>query len=72
LAKRIFDLVVGTILAITAVPVVLVFALVVAVELRAWPFFSQTRVGRHGRSFGFLKLRTLTSFRSCSWSRSGS
>src|SRR5207245_198859 len=28
-------------------------------SLRAWPFFSQTRIGLNGREFKFLKLRTL-------------
>lgn len=59
MGKRWFDLVAGTVLALVAVPLVLLFAVGVAVELRAWPFFSQTRIGRHGRHFGFLKLRTL-------------
>jgi lipopolysaccharide/colanic/teichoic acid biosynthesis glycosyltransferase len=30
-----------------------------AVSLRAWPFFTQDRVGRNGQSFRLVKVRTL-------------
>lgn len=59
MGKRCFDIGVGAILAILAAPVVAVLAFGVALELRTWPLFLQTRIGRHGREFGFLKLRTL-------------
>jgi lipopolysaccharide/colanic/teichoic acid biosynthesis glycosyltransferase len=59
LAKRIFDLVVGSILAIIAAPLVVLLAAAVALELRAWPFFVQHRVGAGGRPFRIVKLRTL-------------
>jgi UDP-GlcNAc:undecaprenyl-phosphate GlcNAc-1-phosphate transferase len=57
--KRSFDLVVGVPLAILATPVILVFAIVSAVTIRAWPFFVQERIGRYGRTFRFWKIRTL-------------
>ena len=37
----------------------LVLAVWLAIALRAWPFFTQERVGRNGRVFTFVKLRTL-------------
>ena len=57
--KRVIDVVVGTILAALALPVVLVLALVTVVNLRAWPFFVQTRIGAAGVPFRLVKLRTL-------------
>jgi UDP-GlcNAc:undecaprenyl-phosphate GlcNAc-1-phosphate transferase len=57
--KRTFDLVVGVVLAVLATPVILLFALVSSAVLRAWPFFVQERIGRHGRIFRFWKIRTL-------------
>jgi lipopolysaccharide/colanic/teichoic acid biosynthesis glycosyltransferase len=57
--KRVFDIVVGTVLAVVAIPVILVLALGSAVTLRAWPIFVQERVGLRGRRFLFPKLRTL-------------
>ena len=57
--RRIFDVAGGALLLLVALPMIVVFAVVLAVSLRAWPFFSQTRVGRNGQEFRFLKLRTL-------------
>lgn len=57
--KRAIDVVVGSILALLSLPLVLLLALVTAVNLRAWPFFVQTRVGMGGVPFRIVKLRTL-------------
>lgn len=57
--KRGVDLVLGTILALAALPVVALLAIPTAVVLRANPFFVQDRVGKDGRLFRLLKLRTL-------------
>ena len=57
--KRLVDMLVGTLLAISVAPIVLVLAVGVAVQFRAWPFFTQTRLGQHGREFRIVKLRTL-------------
>jgi lipopolysaccharide/colanic/teichoic acid biosynthesis glycosyltransferase len=57
--RRAFDFSVALILLLIALPTILVLSLGVAISLRAWPFFSQTRVGRDGEPFRFLKLRTL-------------
>lgn len=59
MAKRTFDIVVGGALLVVALPVVVVLAVMLAIELRAFPFFVQDRIGAGGRSFRFLKLRTL-------------
>ncbi|CAA9232356.1 MAG: Undecaprenyl-phosphate galactosephosphotransferase [uncultured Acidimicrobiales bacterium] len=57
--KRLIDLVMGTVLALLSLPVVLLLAAVSALNLRAWPFFVQTRIGAGGVPFRLVKLRTL-------------
>lgn len=57
--KRLIDVTLGALLALVTLPVVLVLAVVTAVNLRAWPFFTQTRIGAGGVPFRLLKLRTL-------------
>jgi lipopolysaccharide/colanic/teichoic acid biosynthesis glycosyltransferase len=57
--KRAFDFVVGLSFSILTLWLVVVLALGSAVAFRAWPFFTQMRLGRDGRHFRFVKLRTL-------------
>jgi lipopolysaccharide/colanic/teichoic acid biosynthesis glycosyltransferase len=57
--KRLLDIFLGTVLALLALPVILVLACGVAVTLREWPFFVQHRIGKDGRTIAFPKLRTL-------------
>lgn len=57
--RRALDLVLGSVLLVLTLPVVLVVAVVCAVALRANPVFVQDRIGRDGRTFRFVKLRTL-------------
>lgn len=57
--KRVVDVCFGVVLAVVTTPLVLVLAVVVALELRAWPFFVQDRVMERGRLARFPKLRTL-------------
>ena len=57
--KRLFDLSVGIPLALLSLPFVVVFAVGSAVSYRAWPLFTQQRLGVNGRSFTFVKIRSL-------------
>ena len=57
--KRLMDIVVGGLLALLAIPTIVVCAVVLTITLRAFPFFVQRRVGRDGREFRLVKLRTL-------------
>ncbi len=57
--KRLVDVALGLLVCLAVIPVVLVLALVVAVETRSWPFFSHERLGHGGRIIRFPKLRTL-------------
>src|SRR3954447_26444385 len=59
MAKRLVDIVLGSVLAVLAVPLVVVLAVVSALLFRSWPFFVQERVGRNGTIFRILKIRTL-------------
>lgn len=57
--RRVFDLSVSIALALATLPVLLVAVIGSAISLRAWPFFCQERIGRHGAPFRFVKVRTL-------------
>ena len=64
MTKRIFDLLVASLLAIVLLPVMLVVAVVVRVRLGSPVLFRQRRPGLHGRPFTLLKFRTMTDARS--------
>lgn len=57
--KAAMDIVLGSVLALLAVPVIAVLALIVAVRTRQWPFFGHRRPVKGGRMISFPKLRTL-------------
>jgi lipopolysaccharide/colanic/teichoic acid biosynthesis glycosyltransferase len=59
LRKRCFDLVVGGVLALVALPIIFAFAIGIAISLRCWPFFAHSRPGCNGRPITMIKLRTL-------------
>jgi lipopolysaccharide/colanic/teichoic acid biosynthesis glycosyltransferase len=58
-AKAGMDVVLGSVLALVALPVIVVAALGSLLVFRASPFVVQERIGYRGRTFRFLKLRTL-------------
>lgn len=57
--KRIFDVLLGLVLAPIALVACLLVALPIALEARASPLFFQTRLGLRERPFQLLKLRTM-------------
>jgi lipopolysaccharide/colanic/teichoic acid biosynthesis glycosyltransferase len=59
LRKRVVDVLLGGLLSLIALPVIAVLAVGVAISLRAWPFFVQSRPGWQGRTLTMIKLRTL-------------
>jgi sugar transferase (PEP-CTERM system associated) len=59
LVKRVFDLVLASLLLVLAVPVMAVAALAIFVESGAPIFIRQQRVGRHGRPFLCVKFRSM-------------
>ena len=58
--KRAVDLVFALLLLVPAAPIVLLAAIAVRLETPGPAVFAQTRIGRHGRRFRILKLRSLT------------
>lgn len=59
--RRAFDLVVGGALTVLSAPVVAVLAVLVRLESRGSPVYTQVRVGRDGKPFRIYKLRTMVS-----------
>jgi lipopolysaccharide/colanic/teichoic acid biosynthesis glycosyltransferase len=57
--KRGFDVVVAFVMAVVTAPVLAVVAFGSLVAFRAQPFFTQERVGRGGRTFTCVKVRSL-------------
>jgi lipopolysaccharide/colanic/teichoic acid biosynthesis glycosyltransferase len=55
--KRAFDLLVGAMLLLLALPIILAASLWIRLESPGSPFFFQTRLGKNGRSFRIFKLR---------------
>jgi lipopolysaccharide/colanic/teichoic acid biosynthesis glycosyltransferase len=58
-ARRGLDIVVSFTLIVATLPLLLIALTGSAISLRAWPVFTQERIGRDGTTFRFLKVRTL-------------
>jgi lipopolysaccharide/colanic/teichoic acid biosynthesis glycosyltransferase len=56
-AKRVFDLTLGLLLLLIAMPVVLIAAVAIRINTPGSPFFFQTRLGKNGKPFKIFKLR---------------
>ncbi|MFO0877272.1 MAG: sugar transferase [Gemmataceae bacterium] len=73
--KRLFDLSVGLLIALLALPIILLAALLVKLTSRGPIFYCQTRVGRNGKPFTIWKLRSM--YHNCEqmsgivWSKKG-
>jgi exopolysaccharide biosynthesis polyprenyl glycosylphosphotransferase len=59
LAKRLMDLVMAAGALIASAPLLAVIALAIKLDSPGPVFFVQTRVGRHKRTFAFMKFRTM-------------
>jgi len=58
--KRLFDLVVATLLLLITLPVSIIVMLAILIDdPKGSPIFVQKRIGRHGRVFNFYKFRTM-------------
>jgi lipopolysaccharide/colanic/teichoic acid biosynthesis glycosyltransferase len=58
-AKRTGDLVIGTIMCILTSVLVVGLMVGSAISFKAMPFFTQARIGKRGRSFRIVKIRSL-------------
>jgi lipopolysaccharide/colanic/teichoic acid biosynthesis glycosyltransferase len=59
LVKRVMDLAAVVVLTPIALPLCLLLALIIRSDSKGNPLFAQERIGRHGRPFRMLKLRTM-------------
>lgn len=59
MGKRSFDIVFAVVFLVLLSPLLLLFALAVALTSPGGAFFRQVRVGRHGREFRLLKFRSM-------------
>ena len=57
--KRLFDIVVSTLILLCFFPFGLLIALFIAIESRGGIFYRQQRVGQHGTTFRLWKFRTM-------------
>ncbi|WP_283163336.1 sugar transferase [Sporolactobacillus mangiferae] len=57
--KRGFDLIAGAIGIVLAAPIILIFSLLIVMETPGSPFYVQERVGKGGRIFRLVKLRSM-------------
>jgi len=57
--KRVFDLIVGGLLCLVALPVIAVVAIVIKLDSPGPVFYRQERMGRGGRPFSILKFRSM-------------
>jgi lipopolysaccharide/colanic/teichoic acid biosynthesis glycosyltransferase len=53
------DLVLASVGLVLALPLILIFSILVSVETPGFPFYSQERVGKNGRHFRIIKLRSM-------------
>ncbi|MFB8422072.1 sugar transferase [Priestia megaterium] len=61
LCKRMVDIVLSFMALVVLLPVILLFALIVMIETPGSPFFLQERLGKNGRPFTIMKLRSMYS-----------
>lgn len=59
-SKRLFDLVVGSLMLVAAAPLLAAFALAIKLTDRGPIFYRQNRVGEGGIEFGMVKLRSMS------------
>lgn len=59
LYRRGLDVTLSAVLLVLVLPILVMTAIGSAISLRAWPLFVQDRVGRDGKRFRFVKIRTL-------------
>lgn len=57
--KRVFDLVVGTLILILLIPILPLIAVMIRLDTRGPVFFRQDRVGEGGKLFKFYKFRSM-------------
>ncbi len=59
MSKRVFDIVVSATALLVFAPLLLVIAVLIALDSKGPVFFRQRRIGQHGHPFSILKFRTM-------------
>ena len=59
--KRLFDLIVSGIGLLITFPIILIAALLVRINYRESGFFTQSRIGKNGKEFKIIKIKTMSS-----------
>jgi lipopolysaccharide/colanic/teichoic acid biosynthesis glycosyltransferase len=59
IAKRVLDVVLGSVMLVTSLPLVLTACAAIVLETPGSPLYLQWRAGRHARPFRIIKLRTM-------------
>ena len=59
ITKRIFDIILSTVVSIPMIPIMLSVAIIIIIESPGNPFFFQTRVTQYGKKFKIFKFRTM-------------
>ncbi len=57
--KRLFDIIVSLVVLIGGMPLWIIIALIVWIDTKAFPIYSQIRVGLHGKRFTLYKFRSM-------------
>ncbi|EST11245.1 capsular polysaccharide biosynthesis protein [Sporolactobacillus laevolacticus DSM 442] len=57
--KRVFDILCASVGVVLAAPIILVFSLLIVLETPGSPFYVQERVGKNGKTFRLVKLRSM-------------
>ncbi|RKF23210.1 TIGR03013 family PEP-CTERM/XrtA system glycosyltransferase [Altericroceibacterium spongiae] len=57
--KRVFDIVVSSVLLLLTFPIILLFAVLVKIDSKGPAFYRQQRVGLYGQPFDVIKLRSM-------------
>jgi sugar transferase (PEP-CTERM system associated) len=57
--KRIFDIIVSSLVLVLTLPIIALFAVLVKLDSKGPAFFRQTRVGLYGEPFTLIKLRSM-------------
>ena len=60
-AKRLFDITFSAFILVVALVPGLILATAIAIETKAWPIYSQERIGKGGHPFRIYKFRTMVS-----------
>ena len=57
--KRVFDILVSTVLLLPCIPLFIVVSIWIALDSRGGVFYTQTRIGQNGKEFKIYKFRTM-------------